>query len=257
MLLVFIITMVWTVTTALDRFTAEKTKDFKAIVTEKWQVPSAMPFSYERELSEGAPRKPGDIKIKPPDSMSWQFYGGTIDKSHNTRENIVFFFCMDPKKLLQLDNGKPVSMMDDIDQFSPADLQLLDQACKEMDKDPRKVVVGAERLDALHKRVGETMRISSLSWTDIDLDVEIIGSFPKGRYAQSAVMNAAYLNQAMDDYKRKNGQPHAAADKTLALEWLRVADTPTFNKVAEQIETSPSFKAPAVKCETASSGMAS
>src|SRR5712692_8254199 len=60
MLLVFIITMVWTVTSALDHFTAEKFLYFKAIATEKWQVPSAMPFSYERELSEGAPRKPGD-----------------------------------------------------------------------------------------------------------------------------------------------------------------------------------------------------
>src|SRR5437868_15524011 len=99
MLLVFIITMVWTVTSALDRFTAEKTKDFKAVITEKWQVPSAMPFSYERELSEGAPRRPGDVKIMPQDSMSWQFYGGTIDKDHNTRENIVFFFCMEPTKL--------------------------------------------------------------------------------------------------------------------------------------------------------------
>ena len=56
------------------------------------------------------PAKPGDIK--PQDSMTWQFYGGTLDPGKLTRENIVFFFCMDPKKFL--------TMMDGIDEFTPA-----------------------------------------------------------------------------------------------------------------------------------------
>ena len=46
-------------------------------------------------------------------------------------------------------------------------------------------------------------------------------------------------------------------DKTLALEWVRVPDMATFEKVAQQISTSPEFASPAVKCETASSGIAS
>jgi putative ABC transport system permease protein len=47
------------------------------------------------------------------------------------------------------------------------------------------------------------------------------------------------------------------ADKTLNLMWLRVPDTATFNKVSSQIMHSPSNQGPAVKCETASSGIAS
>src|SRR5260370_26807274 len=96
---------------------------------------------------------------------------------------------MDPKKLLRLENGKPVSMMDDIDQFSATDLQALDAACEVMDKDPTKVVIGVERLGLLKKQVGGRIKISSLNYSDIDLQVEIIRPFPKGRYARSAVMN--------------------------------------------------------------------
>jgi putative ABC transport system permease protein len=253
MILVFVITMVWTVVGALDRFTQEKAKDPKAVVTERWSIPSQMPFSYERELSEGSAREAGDTF--PTDSMSWGFYGGTIDKSKLTFESIVFFFCMDPKKLLRFENGKPVSMMDDIDQFSPSDLQALDAACEVMDKDPTKVVIGVERLGLLKKQVGDRIKVSSLNYPDIDLEVEIIGAFPKGRYAQSAVMNRRYLNQALDDYKAKNGKPHPMADKALNLEWLKVPDRAALDKVAAQINRSPSFKSPAVKCETASSAI--
>ncbi len=255
MLLVFIITMVWTITGQLDAVTAEKTKDFKAIVTEKWQVPSQLPPSFERELSEGAARKPGDIR--PQDSMAWGFYLGTIDKDHNTRENMVFLLSVDPAKVLRFENDKPVSMLDDIDQLSKTDLDALSAACKEMDKDPQKVVIGVERLEAMKKRVGDTILVSSINYANIDLELKIIGQFPKGRYAQSAVMNSRYLQQSLDDYARKNGQAHPMADKSLSLMWLRIPDMQNFNKIADQIEDSPSFRAPAVKCETASNGFAS
>src|SRR5262245_59530520 len=46
MVLVFVITLVWTVLWFLDLVTTEKTKDLKAIVTERWQIPSQMPISY-------------------------------------------------------------------------------------------------------------------------------------------------------------------------------------------------------------------
>jgi putative ABC transport system permease protein len=70
-------------------------------------------------------------------------------------------------------------------------------------------------------------------------------------------MNRLYILDAMDDYKRKNGKPHPMADRTLNLVWLRVPDTEAFRRVADQIATSPEFLTPAVKTETASSGVAS
>jgi len=72
-------------------------------------------------------------------------------------------------------------------------------------------------------------------------------------------MNCAYLNDALnEDYPRTHaGQKHDMADKSLNLVWLRVPDTKTYEKVAGQVETSFANSTPSVKCETASSGVAS
>ena len=43
-------------------------------------------------------------------------------------------------------------------------------------------------------------------------------------------------------------------DKSLALVFLRVPNMPTYDRVAAQIDSSPEFRSPAVKCETLSSG---
>src|SRR5262249_11508839 len=51
MVLVFVITLIWSILWFLNAVTAEKSKDFKAIVSERWQIPSQMPFTYARDLS--------------------------------------------------------------------------------------------------------------------------------------------------------------------------------------------------------------
>lgn len=266
--LVLVITMVWTVLYVLDAVTSEKTKDLKAIVTERWQIPSQMPFSYAATLSEGAARKEGDIR--PQDAMTWTFVGGTLDPAKRTRENIIFFFAMDPAKLMRAErdergnlkrgsNGKVLfnTMMDDLDQLSDQEIDLLDLACREMEKDRRKVVLGKERLAAINKKVGERFTLTCINYPDIELELEIIGEFPDGRYNQSALMNREYILEALEAWKRKNGRPHPMAEKCLNLVWLRVPNTDAFRQVADQIMTSPDFTTPAVKCETASSGVAS
>jgi putative ABC transport system permease protein len=250
MALVFIVTLVWSIFALLDRVTEEKSRDLKAIVTERWQLPSQMPFAYASTLEEGAAADPGDYRVdKDNDAMTWQFYGGTIDPAKRTRENIVFFFCMEPGKLLK--------MMDGIDEFTPQEQAALAEACREMERDPRKVIVGRERLAALQKQVGERMTVTSFNYKDIDLEVEIIATFPEGRYNQSALMNRDYLNQSLDAYERKTGKKHAMAEKSLNLVWVRVPDTATFGRVADQVQNHGRYTAPAVKCETASSGIAS
>jgi putative ABC transport system permease protein len=268
LLLVFVITLIWSVLWLLDLVTAEKNKDFKAIVTERWQIPSQMPFAYAQTLEEGAARNKGDVR--PQDSMTWQFFGGTLDKAKATRENIVFFFCMDPLKVMKVTrdrDGRPLrdrngkirytSMMDGMDELDEEQILALDAACRAMIEDPRKCVIGKDRLAALNKRVGESMRVSSFNYMGIDLDVEVMAAFPPGRYDQNAVLNREYLNRALDQYEKDHKAKHPLADKTLNLVWLRVPDTEDYEKLARQIETSPSFTVPAVKCETASSGIAS
>jgi putative ABC transport system permease protein len=266
MVLVLVVTGVWTVLYILDLVTAEKTKDLKAIITERWQIPSQMPYSYETVLARGAARKKDDIK--PDDSMVWTFYGGTIDPNKRTRESIVFFFAMDPAKMMLVDrdsSGKPLrdsqgnvsyhSMMD-TDDMSADELDQLDRACREMEKDRRKVVIGKERLAAMQKVVGEKITVTSLNYPGIDLELEIIAEFPDGRFNQNAIMNRLYVMESLDAYKQKNGKPHPMADRALNLMWLRVPETEAFRRVAEQLMTSPELLSPAVKAETASSGIA-
>ena len=268
MVLVLVVTLVWSVLFLLDKVTSEKAGDLKAIVSERWQIPSQMPYAYVPVLDRGAARTANDVV--PMDSMNWTFFGASIDPAKRTRENTVFFFGMDPAKMMTIERGKDGkpkrdadgrivfrSMMDDIDQATEEEKLALDAACREMAKDPTKVIIGRDKLDALKKRVGEKITVTSFNYKDIELNVEIIGTFPKGRYDASSLVNVKYILNSLDAYKTRTGAEHPMAGKTLNLVWLKVPDTKAFEAVAEQVEDSPSLKAPAVKAETASSGIAS
>src|SRR5438552_2385972 len=85
MVLVLVVTMVWTVLAFLDNLTQEKGGNRKAIVTDRYDLQGQMPLSYVGPLSQGAAMKPGDKR--PVDSMSWQVYLGTLDPQKRTREN--------------------------------------------------------------------------------------------------------------------------------------------------------------------------
>ncbi len=278
---VLLVTMIWSVFSLLDRATEAKSKDLKAIMTERWQIPSQMPFGYATSLEGGAAAEPGDYRVRAEnDAMTWQFYGGTLDPANRTRENILFFFCMEPAKLLK--------MMDGLDELTDRERQALDAACKLMTPgqtateeearlidpnldylrgqevggrlvfggDKRRVIVGRERLAAINKRPGERFKVSSLNFKDIDLECEVLAVFPEGRYNQSALMNRDYLNSALDDYERKRGTKHPMSEKSLNLVWVRVPDMIAFQRVADQVENRGRYTTPAVKCETASSGVA-
>lgn len=249
MVLMFVVTLVWSILDFLDKVTAEKTDNLKAIVTERWQIPSQMPFSYANSLAEGAARNPQDLH--PLDSMTWQFYGGTIDPAKRTIENIMFAFAMEPDKV--------GSMLDELELTSlpPAKADDLRQSIARLKEKRNGIILGREKLAQINKRVGDRFTLTSLNYKDIDLEFEVVGVFPVGRYDKSAVMNRDYLNAALDAYPRSHaGQRHPLADKTLNLVWLRVPDMLAFNTVQGQIAQSPLYSSPAVKCETASSGIA-
>ncbi len=251
--LVFVVTLVWSILSFLNLVTSEKSKNFKAIVTERWQIPSQMPYAYKDQIAESA-------EVSSKNTMGWSFYGGTTDPSKQTRESIVFFFCMDPKSLISFDyrTGKYDSMMDGIDELTAEQKRQLAAACEIMETNPNKVVIGKDRLKALNKKVGERFKVTSMNYKDIDLEVEILAELPEGQYDQSAIMNFRYLQGEIDKYNRysKTGD-HPMTNKILNLVWLRVPNSDAYNKAASQIESSSSFKSPAVKCETASSGIAS
>lgn len=248
MALVLVITMVWSVLTLIDKVTTEQSKNLKAIVTERWQFPSQMPPAYERRLREGGATKPEDAK--PTDSMTWQFYGGTLDPKNKGMENMVFVFALEPDKL--------ATMMDELDTLPPPEKADLLASIEKLKQNRQGIILGHDRLKMMNKRIGEKFTLHGLNYKDIDLEMEIVGMFPRGRYDLSAAMDRQYLNAALEKYRADHhNTAHPMAEKTLSLVWLRLPDQETFLKVADQIDRELGKGNPAVKCETAASGIAS
>jgi putative ABC transport system permease protein len=262
LVLVVVVTLVWSSLSYLDSLTAEKTRDLKLIVSEKWQMNGGMPMTYAKTISEGAadPLRPDDVR--PQDFMTWQIYLGTMDAAKNTREDLVFLIAMDPKKIPTILD----SFLRDIDpgrardRASKAYQELEAQmrgAVRHMQQNKKAVIAGQMLLEQMHKQVGERFKLKGLTYPEIDLEFEIVGTFPQGRFDQNAVMNRDYLNDSLDAYARTHGgHNHPMAARTLNIVWLQVRNQEEFNHVSRQIEASPLLQAPPLKCETLSSGVA-
>jgi putative ABC transport system permease protein len=250
MVLVMVVTGVWSMLWLLDLVTAEKKEDLKAIVTDRWSIPSRLPLSYEEILRKGAAIGPKDVK--PSDYMTWQFYIGSVDPKKIVRENFVFAAAMDPAKVTTMMEGL------DADSLSAAERQKVDGLVAAIQKNPHGIVVGENILKALEKRVGERIKVYGImTFKGLDFEFEILGTFPTGRYDGMSVMHRDYLNNVLDLYPKNNsGRKHALSDRSASLVWLKVADTAAFTQVAKQIEGSPQLRMPYVKCETASSSLA-
>ncbi len=245
MVLVFVITLIWSILGFLDMATSEKAANFKGIVTEKWSIPSQLPFSYASTLENGAAREESDVK--PIDSMTWQFFIGSVDKTNIGYSTFIFAFCMEPSKLL--------TMMDELDSLQPGPRATLDKAIKAMESNRQGIIVGQKRLAAIEKKVGDKIKVFGINYRDIELECEIVGTFPPGRYDNNTCINRDYLNASLDAFKAAKGRPHPLAEKTLNLVWVKVPTKDAFSKMSSQIDNSPMFAAPPVKIETASSGV--
>jgi putative ABC transport system permease protein len=261
--LVFMVTLIWTMLFRLGRITEEKSKDFKLIVTEKWQIPSQMPSTHADYLDPDNPKcifrgQPG-LNIEGKDFMTWSFYGGFVDPKNRSWDTLVFMFVMDPRKI------QP--MMEDLQDIDPA-------LVKKMVETRDGMLMGRKRLERINKKVGETFTVYSMNYKNIDLEFKIVGVLPADRYDEMAICNDTYFNEKLNEYPNSDKNPdkakkakHPLDQKRLNLIWIRVKDKETFAKVADLIERGvPNastggrlqvFKDPEVKCETASSGVAS
>lgn len=254
MMLVLVVTLVFTVLTTLDKVTTEKSTNIKAIVTEKWQIPSMMPYSYAAGLSDGA-ADPNDANaVHPQDYMTWGFFVGSTESNPAKRgfENLFFSFIMEPEKAR--------TMLDNIDVLSDEQAQDLIEGIRRMKEVRNGVIIGQGRLNKMQKRIGDRITVYGRNYKDINLELEIVGTFPKAtdQYTDSAIIRRDFVETELDTYKAAhNNVAHPMADKSLSLVWLRVPDRVSFDKMTEQILTSPFYSNPAVKCETSSTGIAS
>jgi putative ABC transport system permease protein len=240
------ITIIWTIIFFIDRATTERSKDLKIIVTYKWSVPSQIPPSHANYLNPAydslLPGLRGPATQKPlygpNDFMLWSFYGGTTDPTKMTADNILFFFVTDPDSI--------IPMMDEMSDLDPKLIEALKAK-------PQGCLLGVDKLKAVNKQVGERFSLKSINYKGIDLEFEVVGVLPDGRYNASAIMRMDYFNQSFDKYKREhNGQAHPLAHKRLNLIWIRVGDRDMFDKIGNVIQEAKVFNDYPVKVETAS-----
>ena len=244
--LAFMITMIWTIIYFIELTTVERSKDLKIIVTYKWSVPSLLPMTHGdylnpassaflKELRDPANNEP---MYGPKDFMLWSFYGGSTDPAKVTQDSMIFFFVMEPDQI--------ITMMDDLSDYDP-------EIIKKLKEKPQGCLLGTDKLKSLNKQVGERFKLTSLNYKGIDLEFEIVGVLPDGRYNSSAIMRMDYFNNSFDQYERSKGSAHPLAEKRLNLIWIRVGDREKFEKVGNIIEDATVFSRYPVKVETASS----
>jgi putative ABC transport system permease protein len=249
--LVFVLACVWSVLDFLGALTVQKDANLKGIVTEKYQIPSQMKPSHLQGIKDLIAELPPDQR---PDNiedniMTWAFVGGTLDPSKRTFQNSIFFFATEPEKVLK--------MMPGLEDLTGEELDHLKRATEAMSRDKQAVVIGAERLRQLGKRVGDRMKMTSLNYKDLEFDFVIIAEFPAGsRWEQSAVMNRAYLDDELQTYPgRHAGKQHELADKCMNLIWVRLPNPKAFDNLSAKMADPGKFSPP-IKMEIESSAYA-
>jgi putative ABC transport system permease protein len=248
--LVFVLCCIWSVLAFLGAITQQKDANLKGIVTEKYQIPSQMPPGHlARVKDEIANLPPGQRPDNIEDNiMTWAFVGGTLDKGKFTPQNSIFFFATEPEKLLK--------MMPGLDELSVEDQVKIEHLAGVMARDPKAVVIGAEKLRQMNKRVGDRMRMTSMNYKEIEFEYTIVGEFPTGsRWEQSAVMNRKYLDNELDAYKGRTGKEHPLSAKCMNLIWIRLPNPQAFDTLSARLNDPAKFS-PAIKLEIESSAYA-
>jgi putative ABC transport system permease protein len=241
--LVLMVTLVWTVVHSLDAATRERSRDMKLIVAERWRNNSMMPLSHAHYLNPRLPQCILDKRdVGPDDFMTWSFYFGTTEKWNLTPNNWAFFFVMDPDHILP--------MMDDMQGLDPSLVRKLKET-------PKACLLGSSRLKGLNRVVGERFWLYSYDFKGLDLEFEIVGEMPRGRYNDTGIINEKYFHQALDDYYRKTGKRHSLQENPVSYVWLRVRDRETFERVGKAIRTASVFSDRPVKCQTATTAIGS
>ena len=256
--LTFVLTVIYSIISFLANVTREKEDNVQVIMTEKFSIPSTMPPGYVSQLKsiirDDLPKsaQPNDIDKN---FMTWSFVGGSLDPEKRTKENSLFFFCLEPDSILTMMNDQGLNK----DDLGEDDYNKLVQAIELVKQDKRNIVIGEERLKLLGKQVGDTMKVHSTNYKDIVFEFNIVAAFPPsaGRYGQSAAMQQEYLRAKLDEYRSQKGEAHPIAERSVNLVWVRLPDKAAFEQLAAIVNNPKTFSSPAVKLETGSAGISS
>jgi putative ABC transport system permease protein len=247
-LLVTVVLAVWVVLQALDQSTEDRAGDRKFIVRARYTIPSEMPLAYAAWLERECQSLPDGVRPKDEDTMAWQLYMGTVDPARRAREDFVVCFALEPRKIL--------TMMDAPGELPPEEERAFRGAVARMEANRQGMILGRRRLSVLNKQVGDRIKVTGINHLGIDLELEIVGVFPPGRWEPTAVINRDYLNAALDEFERRSGVRHPMTERTLSLFWVRVPDRAAAEMLAARVLDPGRFSTPPLIMETPSSGVA-
>lgn len=242
MVLVAIFCMLVTVLTGLAEFTSEKSRDIKLIITDRYRFPSQFKTGdMDNLLRPGGPL--GGIRgFHPEQFCYWHFVACTLDPDLKDKDQTFIVIATQPEKIAML--------MDDLDGLDPRAPELVKHP-------PRSglqnigLVLGADRMKKLNKKVGDVFKVLSTSHHDnlrlglpIEIEFEIVGELPReSRWSDSAFMSYDYLTRLLQGRNQFDG--------IINLAWLMVDDQESAAQVSRAIEQ----YYPNLKCETFASAV--
>lgn len=254
------LTFLYGILASIESLTQEKEGSQLVILTDRYGIPSMLPPGYINKL-KGMMRDPEVLppELQPDDVdknfMTWSFVGASLDPTKMTKENTLFLFAIDPDVV-------PNGMMKE-QGLNPEDLgeekwQALLAGLEVVKRDKRNIVVGEDRLAQMGKKVGDSIKLYSTNYKDVEFECKIVAAFPAGsRMGMNAAMQFDYLTAKLDDYKARTGKEHPVASRCVNLIWVRLPSKASTERLASEVNKSSKFSAPAVKMEAFSSAIGS
>jgi putative ABC transport system permease protein len=240
-LLVAVYSMVTTFLRFFDNFMAEKDRNVKLIVSERYRIPSRIDRGLvDLIVRPGGPlydelrRVPGFHADK---YTVWQFAVFSLDPEMKDKEQVFVVVATFPETI--------PAMTDDLENLDPALLAKMKQP--PVSRLPNiGLLIGADRLKKLHKKVGDVFKARSLTHAQgtgarspIEMEFEVVGTLPPGRWSDLAFIDYEYFSRVLKDRKNES-------DGKIDVAWLLVDDQESALQVSRAIEANVRE----LKCET-------
>jgi len=254
------LTFLYNLLASIESLTQEKEGSQLVIMTDKFGIPSMLPPGYISQVKAMMrDEKVLPKELQPADVdknfMTWSFIGASLDPAKMTKENSMFLFAIDPDVV---PNGMMAEQGLNKEDLGEKGWQELVRGIEKVKEDKRNVVIGADRLELIGKKVGDQIKLYSTNYKDIEFECNIVAAFPSGsRMGMNAAMRFDYLTAKLDDYKTKKGTEHPVASRCVNLIWVRLPSKASTERLASEVNKSSKFSSPAVKMEAFSSAIGS
>jgi putative ABC transport system permease protein len=242
LLLASIFCMMATVLLGLSQITAEKSKDIKLLITERYRIPSRFDRRYVEQIVRPGSTLYSELTQIPgfhaEQYTVWQVIGFTIDPEMRNKDLQFIVIATHPDKI--------PFMTDDLENLDPG-------VVAAMKRPPKSglpnigVLMGETRLTRLGKKIGDVFKARSFTHMEgnagrqpIEMEFEVVGTLPaKSRWADNIFMDYDYLCRVLQDKKNE-------FDGKIDIAWLIVDDQQSAEQVSRAIEQNIRD----VKCET-------